>query len=128
MPVRRPRKRRPKASQGRTAPPQNKVGDWRLSSHGYVTRQRLSNGVRKTEYQHRVNMAEYLGRDLLPHENVHHKNGDKTDNSVGPDGNLELWSKAQPAGQRVIDKVKWAYELIALYDPDGLHAPGAPGF
>ena len=28
---------------------------------------------------------------------------------------LELWSSYQPAGQKVIDKVKWAKEILALY-------------
>ena len=29
--------------------------------------------------------------------------------------NLELWSKAQPAGQRVEDKITWAIELLERY-------------
>ena len=27
----------------------------------------------------------------------------------------ELWSTSQPAGQRVIDKVKWAREILERY-------------
>ena len=42
-------------------------------------------------------------------ETVHHKNGDRLDNS--PD-NLELWDRSQPAGQRVEDKLKWCIEFI----------------
>ena len=57
-------------------------------------------------------MERMLGRPLLDHENVHHKNGNRQDNR--PD-NLELWSKVQPAGQRVEDKLAWAREIIALY-------------
>ncbi len=91
-----------------------------IEANGYVLEYRPDHPmVNKAGYmfQHRLVMEQMVGRPLLPSENVHHINGKRDDNR--PE-NLELWSKSQPSGQRVVDKVAWAIELLALYQPEVL--------
>ena len=60
-----------------------------------------------------------LGQPLYTDESVHHRNGDRLDNR--PE-NLELWSRWQPTGQRVSDKVEWARDILRRYAPALLRA------
>ena len=85
-------------------------GSGSVSKSGYLIVTDPATGRRIPE--HRLVMEQMLGRFLWPDENVHHINGVRDDNR--PE-NLELWSKAQPPGQRVEDKITWAIELLERY-------------
>lgn len=87
----------------------SKSGSGNTDVHGY---RRIS--VRgKVLKEHRLVMEQALGRPLLPNENVHHKDGNRLNNSLD---NLELWVKSQPCGQRVKDKIKYAAGIIEHYE------------
>ena len=94
--------------------------------YGYVVVRRP--GSRKKIRLHRLRGEEFLGRELTPEENVHHRNGVRDDNSIGPcfmksecacpgdvKHNLEFWAEPQPPGQRVSDLLKYAGDIIIKY-------------
>ena len=68
-------------------------------------------------------MEQMLGRELLPEETVHHKNGRKDCNEPW---NLDLRSGNHGPGGDVSAMIKWAHDFIALYpqfDREGNFTP-----
>ena len=68
-------------------------------------------------FEHIVVMEHVVGRYLVAGENVHHRNGIKDDNR--PE-NLEVWTRPQPSGIRVVEAVAWAKELLRRHEPSAL--------
>jgi hypothetical protein len=106
----------------RIIPVKAPAGSGHTDKHGY----RIITVNGRSRREHHVIAEELLGRSLVPTEEVHHRNGQRSDNrSNGPfalngdgkliSGNLDLWSKAQPAGQEVGPKLDWAAEMIETY-------------
>lgn len=77
-------------------------GGKHINKEGYVTVPKPPDHPSKNKriLEHRLVMEKALGRYLEPHEQVHHKNGNKQDNSLA---NLELWKRSQPPGVRATD-------------------------
>jgi hypothetical protein len=88
---------------GPVEPLKRSNGEGNLDSRGYV---RMTVDYQRIQ-AHRYVMEQALGRPLRDFENVHHINGIRSDNR--PE-NLELWVKAQPAGQRARDLAEWVLD------------------
>ena len=88
--------------------------------YAYISLPSLVTGRKSSILEHRYVMSKFLSRDLRPEETVHHKNGNRQDNRLE---NLELFSSNHGTGQRVIDKVAFAIEILRLY-PEFAKAAG----
>ena len=85
-----------------------RISTWKKDERGY-----LKCSIKdRTRFQHQIVMEMMLDRELVPGEEVHHKNGVRDDNR--PE-NLELWVVSQPKGQRPEDLVDWANDIIRRY-------------
>lgn len=91
-------------------------GPWEKTTKGYIRRRRtLPDGTRDNQWQHRYVFEAQLGRPLRLDEEIHHKDGNRSNNNLD---NLELWSTSQPKGQRGSEKRAWAIEIMELYSTD----------
>ena len=97
---------------------QRKKGTGSFTSAGYKyisVKGHPNSGKNGAILEHKFVMSEHLGRPILKHETIHHKNGIRDDNKIE---NLELWSSRHCKGQRVEDKIKWCKEFLDIYEYD----------
>jgi hypothetical protein len=86
-----------------------------INKRGYME---IRFGENRGKLEHRYVYEQHYGIKLLPHQNIHHINGIKTDNRIE---NLELWDCSQPKGQRVEDKIDYYFKLVDEYKDHPLY-------
>jgi len=86
-----------------------KGGEPTVDGKGYLT---FRHGELRGVKQHRYIYEQHYGIKLLPHQNIHHINGIRTDNRIE---NLELWDTSQPSGQRIEDKIEFYFSILNQY-------------
>jgi hypothetical protein len=98
----------PIPTRDRQMPHEQPLGHRRPGTKGYVD-VKVATGLGRRNYihEHVHVMQQHLGRKLVPGEEVHHKNGVRSDNRWE---NLELWITSQPSGARLVDLVEWLVE------------------
>lgn len=90
------------------------IGTFGKDSFGYVTiKLTIGHGCKDWVKYHRYVVEQQLGRKLQSFENIHHVNGNKTDNRIE---NLELWVTKQPKGQRPKDLIEYAKWILKTYE------------
>lgn len=85
-----------------------------ITKHGYrmVYECRPGDDTNSKMLEHRWRMEIHLDRKLKRSETVHHKNGNRLDNSIG---NLELWCSNHCSGTRVKDKIEHSIDFLLEY-------------
>lgn len=75
------------------------LGTWgrRKMTNGYIGWSAWNPDTKQSVWllEHRIVMSWLLGRELLPGENVHHRDGSRANNDPS---NLEIWATQHPAG------------------------------
>lgn len=69
-------------------------------------------GKRREMLEHRYVMEQHLGRPLDAGETIHHRDGDRTNNTLA---NLELRVGNHGPGQEVHDVVAWSIRMLKRY-------------